>query len=438
MSKVIGMLVLTAITSLYFFPIEFTFLPGVNTKMMLAALGLVMLGLRMSRRGDATIDKDFSTLSLWALGVSLAGFAAVVYNNTYDYTYATYVISMWVWCGGAYTVVSLIRALHGKASVVLVGNYLVAVCVMQCVLAMIISSNPSFEQLVNRYVAGLGFVDLETLNEAKRLYGIGASLDVAGTRFAAVLALIAYMMTHIDLEKNKWGLWLYVASIFIIGAIGNMISRTTTIGVVVCLAYLVYEVLFRMRDEASRKKLISIFIGGTVLGLGISVFLYQTDAEVRENFRFAFEGFFSLAETGKWNVHSNEILKDMFVLPDSFKTWVIGDGYMENPYHLDPYYIGPKWGGYYMATDVGYLRFIFYFGVIGLGIFCGYFIKLGQILMNRFKREHLIFFILVSLNFVFWLKVSTDIFVFYALFLMIGEQENDDYNQVCLRSEQVE
>ena len=174
------------------------------------------------------------------------------------------------------------------------------------------------------------------------------------------------------------------------------------------------------------------------IGLGISVFLYQTDAEVRENFRFAFEGFFSLAETGKWNVHSNEILKDMFVLPDSFKTWVIGDGYMENPYHLDPYYIGPKWGGYYMATDVGYLRFIFYFGVIGLGIFCGYFIKLGQILMNRFKREHLIFFILVSLNFVFWLKVSTDIFVFYALFLMIGEQENDDYNQVCLRSEQVE
>ena len=50
----------------------------------------------------------------------------------------------------------------------------------------------------------------------------------------------------------------------------------------------------------------------------------------------------------------------------------------------------------------------------------------------------MIFLILISLNFVFWLKVSTDIFVFYALFLMIGEQENDDYNQVCLRSEQVE
>lgn len=437
MSKIIGMLVLTVITSLYFFPIEFTFLPGVNTKMMLAALGLVVLGLRMSRRSDATIDRDFSTLSLWALGVSLAGFAAVVYNDTYDYTYATYIISMWVWCGGAYTVVSLIRALHGKASVVLVGNYLVAVCVMQCVLAMIISSNPSFEQLVNRYVAGLGFVDMETLKDAKRLYGIGASLDVAGTRFAAVLALIAYMMTHIDLEKNKWGLWLYVAAIFIIGAIGNMISRTTTIGVLVCLAYLIYEVLFRIHDEVSRKKLVRIFVGGITLGLGISIYLYQTSAEVRENFRFAFEGFFSLAETGKWNVQSNEILKNMFVFPDSFKTWIIGDGYMENPY-LDPYYVGPIWAGYYKATDVGYLRFIFYFGVIGLGIFCGYFIKLGQILMNRFKREHLIFLILISLNFVFWIKVSTDIFVFYALFLMIGGQENDDYNQVCLRSEQVE
>lgn len=438
MSKVIGMLVLTVITSLYFFPIEFTFLPGVNSKMMLAALGLVILGLRMGRRGDATIDSDFSTLSFWALGVSLAGFAAVVYNNTYDYMYATYIMSMWVWCGGAYTVVYLIRALHGKASVVLVGNYLVAVCVMQCILAMIISSNPSFDQLVNHYVAGLGFVDMKTLKDAQRMYGIGASLDVAGTRFSAVLVLTAYMMTHIDLEKNKWGLWLYVTAIFIIGAIGNMISRTTTIGVLVCLAYLIYEVLFRIQDEVSRKKLISVFVGITVLGLGTSMFLYQTNTEIRENFRFAFEGFFSLAEKGKWDVHSNEILKKMVVIPDSFKTWVIGDGYMDNPYHLDPYYIGPNWGGFYKATDIGYLRFIFYFGVIGLGIFCGYFIKLGQILMRRFKRERFIFFILISLNFIFWMKVSTDIFVFYALFLMIGEQENDDYNQVCLRSERVE
>lgn len=345
MSKMIGMLVLTVITSLYFFPIEFTFLPGVNTKMMLATLGLIVLGLRMGRRGDATIDKDFSTLSLWALGVSLAGFAAVVYNNTYDYMYATYIMSMWVWCGGAYTVVSLIRALHGKASVVLVGNYLVAVCVMQCVLAMIISSYPSFDQFVNHYVAGLGFVDMKTLKDAQRMYGIGASLDVAGTRFSAILVLTAYMMTHIDLKKKKWSLCLYMIAIFIIGIIGNMISRTTTIGVLICLVYFIYELLFHVRDELSRKKLIGIFVGISILGLSISVLLYQTNVEIKENFRFAFEGFFSLAEKGKWDVHSNEILKKMVVLPDSFKTWVIGDGYMDNPYYLDPYYIGPKWGG---------------------------------------------------------------------------------------------
>lgn len=38
---------------------------------------------------------------------------------------------------------------------------------------------------------------------------------------------------------------------------------------------------------------------------------------------------------------------------------MIGDGYFENP-RTDPYYIGYQWKGFYMGTDVGYLRFLFF------------------------------------------------------------------------------
>lgn len=62
----------------------------------------------------------------------------------------------------------------------------------------------------------------------------------------------------------------------------------------------------------------------------------------------------------------------MYVFPDNLKTWIIGDGYFSNPYNTDPFYIGTRSRGYYMGTDVGYLRFIFYFGLIGLSAFIAF------------------------------------------------------------------
>ena len=59
----------------------------------------------------------------------------------------------------------------------------------------------------------------------------------------------------------------------------------------------------------------------------------------------------------------------MYVFPDNIKTWIIGDGYFANPGDTDPYYVGPLGGAFYKSTDVGYLRFIFYFGVLGLFAF---------------------------------------------------------------------
>lgn len=47
------------------------------------------------------------------------------------------------------------------------------------------------------------------------------------------------------------------------------------------------------------------------------------------------------------------------IKPENTRTWIIGDGYCGDP-NNDPYYIGPQpKGGYYMGTDVGYMRFIF-------------------------------------------------------------------------------
>lgn len=415
----------TIITSLYFFPFEFTFLHGVNTKMMLAAVGLIFLIIQLAKQEKkAEVVHDFLMLSLFAAGISLIGWISITVNNTPDTAYANYLISMWVWLGGAYMLTSVIRQLHGHLSVVLIVNYLIAVCVLQCVLALMIDSLPAVKIAVDTYIQqGQDF-----LNDVKRLYGIGASLDVAGSRFAAVLIMIAFVCATIEKTHLQRYLPLYLVCFFVIAIVGNMIARTTTIGLVLgIVCWLVTANISQVKENIfSHSKLWSWLALILVIVIGVSVFLYNTNPDVAKKMRFAFEGFFSLVEQGKWEVSSNDKLKTMYVFPDNLKTWIIGDGYFSNPRDVDPFFTGKETGGYYMGTDVGYLRFIFYFGLAGLIAMMIFVCKAGAYCIKNLTKYKLMFVLLLLANFIVWFKVSTDIFLVFALFLMIRNDEEEE------------
>lgn len=426
MIKAIEVIITVVLTSFYFFPFEFTFLPGVNTKMAMAAVGALLLFIRVAKGKSGELDKAFVKLSFIAVIVSICAFASAVINNTIDYTYASYIISMWVWLGGAYTVVSMIRIIHGNASIVLIANYLITVCVAQCIIALLIDGIPAFKDFVNRFVIGLGFVEMEKLNGSGRLYGIGCSLDVAGTRFAAILTLIAFITIHLEQTIHRKWIWLQILAFVIITVVGNMIARTTIIGVVMSLLiWSTYFAITRYRGESSNLwKILSIII---IIGITVSSFLYQISPDFRSNLRFGFEGFFSLVEKGHWETNSNNMLKNMIVFPETIHTWIIGDGYLNDPFNLDPNYIGEDFQGYYMQTDIGYIRFIFYFGLIGLSAFIIYFLAVTDSLMKRFKSYRWMFLMVLVINLLIWLKVSTDIFLVFAIFLCISQEENEEY-----------
>lgn len=420
MLRFLAIILIGILTSFYFFPFEFAILPGANTKMIMAGMSLIVLGVNLTKNRAATINRDFLIISILACLVSLAGLVSVAYNETNDYTYATYIVSMWVWLGGAYLTISCMRWLHNKVSVSLVANYLIAVCVAQCVIALLIDNFPVIEELVQAYIAGFDWVGFEQLEEGGRLYGIGATLDVAGLRFSAVLTMIAFLsVKSIETLNHKLTIW-YLLAFGFITIVGNMMARTTIVGVgLSCLYWLCAT------KVTENKKALWYYISGMIcVALVITIFLYNRNEVFKDDIRFAFEGFFSLAETGEWDVSSNDRLRDMYVFPDNLKTWIVGDGYIENPYFRDPYYMGPRFGGYYMATDVGYLRFIFYFGVIGLALFIAFFCKSTQICIRRFIEYKMFFLMLVAVNFIVWFKVATDIFLVFALFLCINTDES--------------
>jgi hypothetical protein len=84
MMALIYYILLGILTSLYFFPIEFTFLPGVNTKMAMAGIGLLLLVYQLALGQKANVSKDMLYLSAIAMIVSLIGLIAVTYNGTSD------------------------------------------------------------------------------------------------------------------------------------------------------------------------------------------------------------------------------------------------------------------------------------------------------------------------------------------------------------------
>lgn len=423
MFKYIGILLTGIVTSFYFFPFTFKIFPILNTKNVMAVAGVFLLGLQLSKFRENFLNKEWLQIVGISLLVSLVGFISITLNNTPDYTYTTYIVSMFVWLSAAFCVLMLMQWVHKEVRISTIINYLIAVCVFQCVMALWIDNSIAVKAFVDAHIEqGQDFLNM---NNVKRLYGIGANLDVAGSRFGTVLAMISFLLMRQDSVKGRVSVYYVIAFIFICIA-GNMIARTTTVGMVLAIMYIV---LMSCKQNGNKKTLKWIF-WIACLAIPFLIALYNNNTETRRLMRFAFEGFFSLAEKGEWEVSSNNRLMEvMVVFPDNIKTWVVGDGYFINPRETDPYFTGKITGGYYMGTDIGYLRFIFYFGLIGLLTFMFFFCKVTQICISFFGEYKHLFMMFLAINFIVWLKVSTDIFLVFALFLML-----EFSNKICRKN----
>lgn len=394
------MFVVGTIMSFYFFPVNFKFLPpSLNSKMILAVIGLAWYFLNMVKSHKAEVGKGLLWSIVWACIFSLLCFYSAIYNATYDYTYATYFTSFFVWLFGAYATCECIRGMHGRVSFKLIAGYLVAVAFAQCVFALVIDNSPGFESLVNR------FFDLgsEFLKEKHRLYGIGAALDPAGCRFSVILILLAHLLAKdVRIRKHNWSITWYITAFLFISVVGNMISRTTTVGMVLAVVYFAVATYFARDDEDRGPSRIGlILITMLVVGFIALSYFYNTSPSFHKNLRFAFEGFFNWMETGVWRTDSTDKLNAvMWIWPKTREAWIWGTG---------------LFGGFIYSTDIGYCRFILYCGVVGFSAFCMFFIENAWVLGKQHSSLRLLALFLLILTFTIWIKVATDIFLIYAL-----------------------
>ena len=414
--KLISMVLVMFVVSMFFFPFFFTAFPSQNTKNMLAAVGLIFIFMTLVYKRDFSLPRGILVLLLLSALVSVVALASINYNQTPDDSYVTYIRAAIIWLSAAYVACMLIFWVHKRIDVPIVVNYLIGVCLFQCVMALLINFNPAIKSFVDSHI----LQGQDALTEMGRLYGIGAALDFAGSRFSAVLIAIAVLVDQKKDEYSAATLLIYLISFIVIAVIGNMIARTTLIGLGIGLVYLVFrqvQGIFQQRQEGGDRKILGTWALALGLLVPVAVFFYQTSDQFYDLMRFGFEGFFSLVETGEWDVASTNTLESMIVIPEETRTWIIGDGYFDNQRN-DINYLGDATEeGFYMNTDIGYLRFIFYFGLIGLVAISLVMIYAAYLSADSFPEYKTLFWLVCLANFVIWLKVSTDLFLFFCLFI---------------------
>ncbi len=209
--------------------------------------------------------------------------------------------------------------------------------------------------------------------QGARAIGLGRGTYFFGGAITGVALLFSFYKIRFDASTNVV-VWLGIIAGLLLT--GLFIARTTLVGFIVGLC------MFLLPGGRGLKRSMRVLLLAIV---ATSIFLPVVVSAVSQKLDvgWAFETFY-LASGKVDESGSLEVLKSYYFLPSQFKTWFVGDARFTDG------------EGYYMHTDVGYLRLIFYFGVLGMLLFFWVQYK-GLRRVFRFSPDRSLKFLLIFL-----------------------------------------
>jgi hypothetical protein len=408
-----------AIVFFYIYSVQFIGIPKqLGTRALLGLLGAAQFALHFLARRSYKQLKLNKHLSYLLAALALIPFITVmslVVNGTRDREFVNYASSIVLIAFAGYFVVNSINAYYREKATQKLIAFIITATLVQVIIALVSFLQPTLSTILTNIQVATG--DDQLLDEVAefRLVGFGAKFFGAGIVNGFTLILIA---TVIKVEKISKGRTLYYSICYlIILFFGMMMARSTMIGGALGLGVLFFPThvkkLPSKRAISQRVFFLSGLILIPVLAIAI-VFLYFPSLadQLESAFNFGFELFVNYSNGNELESKSTSQLQDMYVWPTSIKTYLIGDGYYADP--LDP-------SLYYMGTDVGIIRLIYYFGVTGLVVYLLFQFAAMRYALKvtpKFTIFFLVLFLyLVILNF----KGFTDLFYLVFLFCMLSE-----------------
>lgn len=330
---------------------------------------------------------------------------SAIYNATLDFEFARLAFSFLLMFFAAYFVLEVAKLLKIPVTEKVILEIVVYAVAIQSIISFIMFFSPSFQDLLFTYLnfSDLALSKMQALSE-RRIIGFSRSFFGAGIYSGLALILLSYLLIHY--AKNTKQLTWYVFLFLLIFSIGMMMARTTLVGAALGLLYLFFPSWknLQMKVSKSTVKTIVLFVFVPLVTLALLVLLSPDFiSKINNLLQFGFELFINIFEGKGVQTGSTDVLMTMYVWPDNLKAWIIGDGLWD----LDG---GMK---YYMSTDVGYSRMLFYFGALGMLSFLYYQYYLVRKSFGFTLFASLLFVYILILNIKGFAEISVVLLLFF-------------------------
>lgn len=211
--------------------------------------------------------------------------------------------------------------------------------------------------IVNNCIALLGFL-IPSVNAA--IIAIDPIGDFVATKFeglrfiglgtyryfeGGVVNILAIVSTFYLFSIKVFSLKRTCSLIGVLLVLGLFIARTTIFGLI--------GFIFLLSNEPTTRKRIWKLICICIITLPLFFIILDIIFHDNPTLHFAFELIYNIIDGKGIETESSNSLSYQYIFPDTLKTWLIGDG------------IWIFKNAYYMHTDVGYSRLIFFWGIIG-------------------------------------------------------------------------
>lgn len=330
------------------------YIVGPITSSIAIACCLVPYFLQEQNRKILFLSNYFLVIFLFLI---LALFLCVIYTNVIHYTndlnYAKTLIGQLIQLISAFP---LLCFLIRRKRVDKMERYIIIAYFIQSVIELCALFTPSLA------IALLQFSRAEELYE-----GTGGVRGLAlasglGWNLALSFGVVYILIAKRILQSDTICVLDYIIYIFI--AIGTFFAGRT--GFVGMLYAGIFVIVYKHFDVFYILRVLSVFVLIIAIFYAVSLsvpLLYDVFND--KVFPFAFEWYYSMEETGEASTTSTDILMEMWKVPISYTTFLLGDGWF--------YDSGGEF--YYKRTDIGVLRNILYWGILGYLVIIGYQVK---------------------------------------------------------------
>jgi len=398
----------------YIYPILFIGMP-VSTRILYSFIAVPFVMYGIASKTSMLVREYISVLSVLFFIFSLSCLSIFI-NDTSDFEFIKYPASIIAILLSASVLVRIFEMMDTPCDFNYVAKLFIGVVFIQSVVAVLMFISPSFYELMTS-IQAISIDEVEKMSSLSemRIIGFGSQYFGAGITNGLALIILAYLIRIGEYDSTM----LKASAMFLfIFAVGIGMARTTFIGFGMAILLLFpYSGLLKLNLTLVKRNVMLLLSVSTLMLLAF-IFVYvlfpNITASVTPLFHFALEMFLNYFESGSLTTESTSQLATMYIFPTNVYTYFIGDGL----YTADN-------GFYYMGTDVGYLRLLFYFGIFGIFLFITLQVLMLLISTQKIPHGNTLFIFMLLYLLILNFKGFADLASVLALFFTVSVSDKN-------------